>query len=182
VEIQKAKQDYFKDRSVYYASFPIQGQGKKGSWNYKLAPVYGVGVLDFIFDDHKDDPTLLHTVELKNQRCEVFYDKLKFIYVELPKFNKTVEQLETRFDKWLFLLKHLPDLDNPPPGMDGEVFRLLFEVAELANSMRQLGPCLSVGWSSISYSYRFILECVVIGFLICNSNNLAHTIGFCLKF
>ena len=137
VEIQKAKQDYFKDRSVYYASFPIQEQGQKGSWNYKLAPVYGVGVLDFIFDDHKDDPTLLHTVELKNQRCEVFYDKLKFIYVELPKFNKTVEELETRFDKWLFLLKHLPDLENPPPGMEGEVFNLLFEIAELANLSRQ---------------------------------------------
>ena len=137
VEIQKAKQDYFKDRSVYYASFPIQEQGQKGSWNYKLAPVYGVGVLDFIFDDHKDDPTLLHTVELKNQRCEVFYDKLKFIYVELPKFTKTVEELETRFDKWLFLLKHLPDLENPPPGMDGEVFNLLFEIAELANLSRQ---------------------------------------------
>jgi predicted transposase/invertase (TIGR01784 family) len=137
VEIQKAKQDYFKDRSVYYASFPIQEQGQKGSWNYKLSPVYGVGVLDFIFDDHKDDPTLLHTVELKNQRFEVFYDKLKFIHVELPKFNKTVEELESRFDKWLFLLKHLPDLDNPPPGMDGEVFNLLFEIAELANLSRQ---------------------------------------------
>jgi predicted transposase/invertase (TIGR01784 family) len=137
VEIQKAKQDYFKDCSVYYASFPIQEQGQKGNWNDKLAPVYGVGVLDFIFDDHKDDPTLLHTVELKNQRCEVFYDKLKFIYVELPKFNKTVEELETRFDQWLFLLKHLPDLDNPPPGIDGEVFRLLFEIAELANFSRQ---------------------------------------------
>jgi predicted transposase/invertase (TIGR01784 family) len=137
VEIQKAKQDYFKDRSVYYASFPIQEQGQKGSWNYKLAPVYGVGVLDFIFDDHKDDPTLLHTVELKNQRCEVFYDKLKFIYVELPKFKKTANELESRLDKWLFLLKHLPDLNNPPPGIDGEVFRLLFEIAELANFSRQ---------------------------------------------
>jgi predicted transposase/invertase (TIGR01784 family) len=137
VEIQKAKQDYFKDPSVYYASFPIQEQGQKGTWNYKLAPVYGVGVLDFIFDDHKDDPTLLHTVELKNQRCEVFYDKLKFIHVELPKFTKTVKKLETRFDKWLFLLKHLPDLENPPPGMDGEVFNLLFEIAELANFSRQ---------------------------------------------
>jgi dsDNA-specific endonuclease/ATPase MutS2 len=76
-------------------------------------------------------------VELKNQRFEVFYDKLKFIHVELPKFNKTVEELESRFDKWLFLLKHLPDLDNPPPGMDGEVFNLLFEIAELANLSRQ---------------------------------------------
>ncbi|MEO0340684.1 MAG: Rpn family recombination-promoting nuclease/putative transposase, partial [Bacteroidota bacterium] len=38
VEVQKAKQNYFKDRSVYYASFPIQEQGQKGDWNYELAP------------------------------------------------------------------------------------------------------------------------------------------------
>ena len=116
VEIQKAKQNFFKDRSVYYATFPIQEQAQKRPWDYQLSPVYTVGVLDFVFDDHKNDSTILHTVELKDQKCDVFYDKLKFIYLELPKFNKTVEQLETHFDKWLFLLKHLPDLDSPPPG------------------------------------------------------------------
>jgi predicted transposase/invertase (TIGR01784 family) len=137
VEIQKAKQNYFKDRSVYYTSFPIQEQGQKGDWNYKLAPVYAVGILDFIFDDHKEDPTLLHTVELKNQRCEVFYDKLKFIYVELPKFTKTIDQLDSHFDKWLFLLKHLPNLDDPPQPFQEDIFKLLFEVAEIANFSRE---------------------------------------------
>ena len=137
VEIQKAKQNFFKDRSVYYASFPIQEQGQKGDWNYKLSPVYAVGILDFIFDDHQHDPTILHTVELKNQRCEVFYDKLKFIYLELPKFTKTVEQLESHFDKWLFLLKHLHRLDDPPLAFQEGIFAQLLEVAELANLSRE---------------------------------------------
>ncbi len=105
VEIQKAKQNYFKDRSVYYATFPIQEQAIQGDWNYKLSSVYTIGILDFIFDDHKNDPEFFHTVELKNQNCEVFYDKLKFIYIELPKFNKKLEDLETNFDKWLFLFR-----------------------------------------------------------------------------
>ncbi|MEO1445175.1 MAG: Rpn family recombination-promoting nuclease/putative transposase, partial [Cyanobacteria bacterium J06635_11] len=133
VEIQKAKQNFFKDRSVYYSTFPIQEQAPKGPWDYQLSAVYTVGVLDFIFDDHKADNTILHTVELKNQRCEVFYDKLKFIYLELPKFTKTIDQLESHFDKWLFLLRHLPDLDDPPAALQEETFRQLFEVAELAN-------------------------------------------------
>ncbi|MEO1127553.1 MAG: Rpn family recombination-promoting nuclease/putative transposase, partial [Cyanobacteria bacterium J06639_16] len=55
VEIQKAKQNYFKDRSIYYSTFPIQEQAEKGDWNYKLSAVYTIGILDFIFDDHKDD-------------------------------------------------------------------------------------------------------------------------------
>ena len=103
VEMQKAKQNYFKDRSIFYASFPVQEQAKKNEWDYKLEPVYSVGILDFIFDDHKTDKNLLHIVELKNQRCEVFYDKLKFIYLELPKFKKKEEELKTRFDKWLYV-------------------------------------------------------------------------------
>jgi predicted transposase/invertase (TIGR01784 family) len=133
VEIQKAKQNFFKDRSVYYATFPIQEQAIKGEgWNYELTAVYTVGVLDFVFDDHKDDGNLLHLVELKNQNCQVFYDKLKFIYIELPKFTKTLEQLESHFDKWLFLLKHLSYLEAPPEPLQEDVFNQLFEVAEIA--------------------------------------------------
>ncbi|MGB0560630.1 MAG: Rpn family recombination-promoting nuclease/putative transposase, partial [Spirulinaceae cyanobacterium] len=103
VEIQKARQDYFKDRSVYYATFPIQEQAQKGPWNFKLDAVYTVGVLDFVFADHKDDAELIHTVQLKDQNCQVFYDKLHFIYIELPKFKKTLPELATPLDKWLFL-------------------------------------------------------------------------------
>ncbi len=132
VELQKAKQNFFKDRSVYYASFPVQEQAKQGDWNYKLAPVYIVGILDFIFDDHKEEDTLLHFVELKNQRCEVFYDKLKFVYVELPKFRKSEEELENHFDKWLFVFKHLANLQNQPAILQDRVFQELFEAAEIA--------------------------------------------------
>ena len=97
--MQKAKHNYFKDRSIYYASFPIQDQAEKGDWNYKLDPVYTIGILDFVFDEDKNDDTLLHIVELKDQNCKVFYGKLKFIYLELPKFKKTIEQLNDHFDK-----------------------------------------------------------------------------------
>ncbi|NEQ65277.1 MAG: Rpn family recombination-promoting nuclease/putative transposase [Symploca sp. SIO2D2] len=133
VELQKAKQNYFKDRSIYYATFPIQEQALKGEWNYKLSSVYTIGILDFIFDDHQEEPELLHTVELKNQKDKVFYDKLKFIYVELPKFTKTVEELESHFEKWLFLLRHLSELDAPPEALQEVIFEQLFEVAEIAN-------------------------------------------------
>ena len=133
VEIQKAKQNFFKDRSVFYASFPIQEQALRGEWNFKLEPVYSIGVLDFVFDDHRHEGTIVHTVELKDQECNVFYDKLKFIYVELPKFNKTLEQLATHQDKWFYLLRHLPDIEGQPRPFQDPVFLQLFEVAELAN-------------------------------------------------
>jgi len=133
VEMQKAKHNYFKDRSIYYASFPIQDQALRGDWNYKLAPVYTIGVLDFVFDEDKNDDNFLHIFELKDQDCQVFYEKLKFIYLELPKFKKTINQLNDHFDKWLFLLKHLPDLEEPPLPLQENVFIQLFEVAQIAS-------------------------------------------------
>ncbi len=132
VEIQKAKQNYFKDRSIYYASFPIQEQAKKGDWDYKLEPVYTVGILDFVFDDHKNDDEIVHFIELKNQRDEIFYDKLKFIYIELPKFQKKEDELETHFDKWLYVFRHLAELQNRPRKLQEKVFQKLFESAEIA--------------------------------------------------
>ncbi|MEO1627062.1 MAG: Rpn family recombination-promoting nuclease/putative transposase, partial [Bacteroidota bacterium] len=84
------------------------------------------------FDDNKNDDKLIHFVELKDQDCKVFYDKLKFIYIELPKFNKKEEELESHFDKWLFVFKHLSDLQNRPTKLQDKVFKKLFESAEIA--------------------------------------------------
>ena len=136
VEIQKAKHNFFKDRSIYYSTFPIQEQALKGDWKYKLSPVYTVGILDFVFDEHKKDETFLHIVELKNQNCEVFYDNLKYIYIELPKFKKSLDQLETHFDKWIYILKHLANLTDRPSSLQEDAFDELFQVAEIANFTR----------------------------------------------
>lgn len=137
VEVQKAKQNYFKDRSVYYSTFPIQEQAKKGDWNFQLSAIYTIGILDFVFDDHKNSPELLHTVQLKDQQNRIFYDKLTYIYIELPKFTKTDQELETRFDKWLYVFKHLANLQNRPIALQEKIFQQLFEVAEIAKFTRE---------------------------------------------
>lgn len=52
VELQKAKQNYFKERTIYYSTFPIREQAERGEWNYNLKAVYCIGILDFTFDDY----------------------------------------------------------------------------------------------------------------------------------
>ncbi len=134
VELQKVKQINFKDRTIYYSSFPIQDQGKQGDWDYLLQPVYCVGVLGFTFDDNKANRTeVVHTVELKDQNNQVFYKKLTFIYLEMPNFNKPLEKLETRLDKWLYFLKNLSDLQQIPELFKEEAFLSAFETAKYAN-------------------------------------------------
>lgn len=135
VEMQKAKQNYFKDRSVFYSTFPIQEQAKTGDWNYLLSAVYTVGILDFTFSNDETGDSIKevrHEVKLKNQTCEVFYDKLTFIYLEMPHFTKTEEELETPYDKWLYVLKHLPNLTERPKKFQERIFQRLFETAEIA--------------------------------------------------
>ena len=132
VELQKAKQNYFKDRSIYYSSFPIQEQAEKGEWNFKLEPVYTIGILDFIFTEHKNDMNFFHLAELKDQKNRIFYDKLKYIYIELPKFQKKVDELETHFDKWLYVFRHLSKLRERPAKLQAKVFTQLFKSAEIA--------------------------------------------------
>ena len=55
------------------------------------------------------------------------------IYIEMPKFNKTEEELETHFDKWLFAIKNLYKLDEIPGKLQEKVFERFFEIAEIAH-------------------------------------------------
>ena len=63
---------------------------------------------------------------------KVFYDKLEYIYVEISKFNKTLEELDTLYEKWLYALKNLYKLTQRPKELCDKVFDRLFEEAEIA--------------------------------------------------
>jgi predicted transposase/invertase (TIGR01784 family) len=134
VELQKTKQNFFKDRTVYYSTFPIREQAKRADWNYELKAVYTIAILDFVFDEDKKDPKKFrYDIKLTDTETkEVFYDKLTFIYLEMPKFNKTVDELETHFDKWLYVIRNLNRLDKVPDKLREKVFEKLFETAEIA--------------------------------------------------
>ena len=133
VELQKAKQAFFKDRMIFYSSFLLQQQGKKGDWNYRLKAVYTIAILDFIINDDDDEKTIVSNNKLMDiENHKVFYDKLSFITIEMPNFNKTVNELETNFDKWLYVIKNLRILDRVPDKLKNKIFSKLFDVASYA--------------------------------------------------
>lgn len=134
VELQKTKQNFFKDRTVYYSTFPIREQAKRADWNYELKAVYTVAILDFVFEEDKEQAgKYRYDVKLTDiETRRIFYDKLTFIYLEMPKFNKTVEELESRFDKWLYVIRNLNRLDRIPDKLREQIFEKLFETAEIA--------------------------------------------------
>jgi len=134
VEMQKAEQKFFKDRTLYYSTFPIQEQARSKDrfWNFELKAIYTIGILDFSFDE-SDADKYRHDLKLTEQETkDVFYNKLTYIYLEMPKFLKTEKELETRFDKWMFVLKNLPKLNRIPVGLKEKIFLKLFKTAEIA--------------------------------------------------
>ena len=137
VEMQNAKQDNFKDRSIYYSSFAIQEQGKKGSkklsWDYKLSPVYVIGILNFVMDEtEKSTDKVITKVSLKDDDNREFSDRLHFFFLEMPKFRKEESELSTSIDKWLYVIKNLNRLQDKPAALTEGIFKKLFEVAEIA--------------------------------------------------
>ncbi len=140
VELQKTKQKFFKDRTLYYSTFPIREQAVVGSdWDFELQKVFTSAILDFVFDEDKNEPEKFrYDVMLTEQETKkVFYDKLTFIYLEMPKFDKKVDELETRFEKWLFVLKNLHKLDRIPDNLRENIFLKLFETAEISKFNQQ---------------------------------------------
>ena len=137
VEMQRGEQQFFKDRSVFYSTFPIREQAVRGrEWNYELKRVYTVGILNFCIDN-TDGPYIREIQLMDTKSKEVFYDKLKMIFIEMPKFHKEEQQLETLLDKWLFVLRNLGRLMARPAALQERVFTRLFDAAEIARFSRQ---------------------------------------------
>ena len=158
VELQKTKQEYFKDRALYYSTFPIAEQAIPGEWNFQLKAVYTIAILNFVFEEDKND---LHKYRYDVMLSDIdthriFYDKLTFIYLEMPKFTKEVDELETHFEKWMYVLKNLRRLDSIPNRLQEKVFEKIFAAAEIA----KLTPEEYKAYIDSLNSYRDLKNCL----------------------
>ena len=150
VEMQKAKQLYFKDRALFYSAFPIQRQAQRGDWNFKLNPVFLVAVLDFEYDEMEERRKIYRLVSLKDQDGDEFTDRLKMVFLQMPLFTLTESELHTQKDKWLFFLKNLEDFDEIPNVLRLPVFEKAFETAEYV----RYSPALQEAYQNNLKVYR----------------------------
>ena len=133
--MQNVYQEFFKDRTIYYSTFPIREQAQRGGdWDFHLNPVYTIGLLNFNFADGLENARRWHQEGklMEGDTHEIFYDKLTYIYVEIPKFDKQESELVTMYDKWMYVLKNLSRLMQRPAVLQERVFTRLFEQAEIS--------------------------------------------------
>jgi predicted transposase/invertase (TIGR01784 family) len=133
VELQRAEQEVFKERSIFYASRAIEEQSIKGEWNYNWQAVYTIAIMDFTFAGMGHNNVKSDVILFDQENQLKFTDKLRFIYLEMPKFTKTIDELETNYDKWLYLLKNISNMDNIPSKLQKAFFEKVFQIAEVSN-------------------------------------------------
>ena len=112
VEMQKKDLGNFTKRSLYYTSKAYVSQLPKGQNYTVLKKVYFIGILNFNIFENKSyiSRHLIINQETNTQDLDDF----EFSFIELPKFEKDLENLSTLLDKWIFFLKNASDLTMVP--------------------------------------------------------------------
>jgi predicted transposase/invertase (TIGR01784 family) len=134
VELQNVKQEFFVDRTIFYSTFPIQSQGIKGNWNFELDNVYSIALLNFKLPPNQMTPhSIVTTAKLVNiETGKIFYEKLVYIYVELPKFRKNLSEISGHKEKWFYLMTNMATMKEVPNVFKEKVFMEFLEKAEIA--------------------------------------------------
>ncbi len=151
VEMQKAKMNFFKDRSLFYSTFPIRDQAKRAKhWDFKLNDVYFIAILDFEYDENEERRKFLRHVQLKDQDGDLFYNKLHFKFLQMPLFKKKEHELESHFDKWVYFLKNLSKFERIPAILKEPIFEKAFHTAEMSNMTQAQYEAYERSWLDYS--------------------------------
>lgn len=137
VEMQNRQQVNFRERALYYLSRTISRQGERGAdWKFNLKAVYGVFFMNFRLDNM---PHRLRTdiILADRETHEQFSDKLRFIFIELPAFNKEEEECETDFERWIYVLKNMETLKRLPFKARKSVFEKLEKIVDIASLSKE---------------------------------------------
>jgi len=136
VEVQQARQRYFKERSVFYAGRLMSDQAPKGvsKWKYDLKDVYVICLLTGFELPDCDPDSYFHNIGLCDKKTgKLFYKKLDFIYLVLDKFHKQKDQLTTGLDEWLYALKYTAEMNEQPDFFKTPKLTEFFHLAKYSN-------------------------------------------------
>ena len=137
IEVQRANQKYFVKRSVSYVSRLISEQIPKGNrrnWQYDIKDVYFIAILENFSVEGNNNNLYLHTANLRYcENNKVYYNGIKFIFIELRNFAKDITELNSDLDNWLYVLKNMSRLDKMPLYLKKSVFQKLFQISEYSN-------------------------------------------------
>ena len=133
VEVQRRKQPFYPERAIYYSTFQIQRQVEAGAESYEFLPVYVVNILNFTMDNNPDSSEVKSVFRLYEECTHsLLTDRVTFIFLELPKFRKTLDELDGNIlEGMYFCFKNMASLQARPEVLSHKVFTRIFKESEL---------------------------------------------------
>jgi predicted transposase/invertase (TIGR01784 family) len=136
VEMQNREHPHFRERMLFYASEAIVRQGEKGNeWNYDIKAVYMVAFTNFVQKDYAG--RLRIDAKLTDNEGNLFSDKMRLIFLQMPCFTKEADECENHFERWIYILKNMEILERMPWAAQNAVFQRLAEVAEVSKLSKE---------------------------------------------
>jgi predicted transposase/invertase (TIGR01784 family) len=118
IEMQIAEPEFFHKRILYYTSQSYASQIGQGTEYNKLKPVYFIGILEFTISNNPNYFSRHKVLDVETN--EHIIRDVEFNLIELPKFNKTLEQLQTPVDQWTYFIKNASNLTVIPENVTDE--------------------------------------------------------------
>ncbi|NEQ39698.1 MAG: Rpn family recombination-promoting nuclease/putative transposase [Okeania sp. SIO3I5] len=120
IEMQVASVTAFDKRVVYNLAKTYAAQLNPPQAYMNLKPVIAVTITDFeMFEETSD--VVNHFAFLNEEKFfEYTAAEMELVFVELPKFNKSLDELKTLVDKWIYFIKETDSLEIIPESL-GEV-------------------------------------------------------------
>lgn len=138
IEMQVLNVEGFEKRILYNAAKAYSIQLQPGEDYTILSPVIALTITDFEMFEHLNQ--VISNFILKEKRLLTDYpiNDLELVFVELPKFSKSLEELETLTEQWIYFIKTARTLETIPETMaQVPEIRKAFEVANQANLTRE---------------------------------------------
>ena len=143
VEMQKARPKYFADRVLLqHSAFVLQSKyewneehfgdvnevlseeekAKREDHRYEIPPTYAIWICDFPVGKQEN---YYGTWAVRNEKGLTFNDKMMYILYDLTKFTKTIDEVKTVEDRWLYLLKHAGTAESLPDFNDDVIAKAI---------------------------------------------------------
>ena len=139
IEMQVVEQEYFRQRTVLYASTLISHLAERGhNWDYHLRPTYVISVIDFTLNEKGLDSCISHFTSREVRTNAKLDGAPEFFFLEPKRFKKKLNELSNYQEKWLYLLRDAKSLEVIPDGFQGDrAFVAYFEASETANMTKE---------------------------------------------
>ena len=138
IEMQNRYQTHFRDRALVYVSADLYHQAKRGDWDYRINPVYGIFMMNFDWKEFEGDPMREDVYLTTKTTGKVFSDKLRMIFLKIPLMEKRSEECETILDMWMYLFKNSEKMTKMPRNfLKCKTFEDLERTASLATLTKE---------------------------------------------